>query len=175
MSSPSEETPFIKELKEFIGFLQNLWAILAGISVLFPFSNVFAQIIPLAQWGEGGFAYLSPPLVTAISTVACVFVILWTFGRRQQFTRARKRKSIQKQAGISFALGVAALVVYLTGHYAVAHDFYWNVLQWESDDFRRMLGDIVLLLAYSVFFVLVTKAFLLLGMMEYFGQKGQAA
>jgi hypothetical protein len=175
MSSSNEETTFLDELKKFIGFLQNLWAILAGVSILFPLSNVLAQIIPLAQWGEGGLTYLSPQLVTVISTVACLFVILWTFGQRDQFARQRKRRSTQKQAGLSFAFGVMALIIYLVVHYAVMNDFYFIVLEWESGDLRRVLGDIVLLLAYSAFFVLITRAFMLLGMMEYFGQKGHAA
>lgn len=173
--SPSDEEPtFLDEFKKFIGFLQNLWAILAGVSVLFPLSNVLAQIIPLAQWSEGGLAYLSPQLVTVISTVACLFVILWTFGQRDQFARQGKRRSIQRQAGFSFAFGIVALIMYLAGHYAVANNFYFLVLGWESEDLRRVLGDIVLLLTYSAFFALITRAFILLGMMEYFGQKGHA-
>lgn len=174
MGSPGEEAPFIKEFKDFLGFLQNLWSILAAVSVLFPLSNVLAQIIPLARWEEGGFAYLSPQLVTAISTVASLFIILWTFGQRQQFADQGKRRSIQKQAGISFALGFGSLIIYLVGHYAVANGFYWDVLQWTSDDIRRILGDIVLLFTYSAFFALVTRAFMLLAMIEYFGQKAYA-
>lgn len=165
---------FLGEFKTFIGFLQNLWAILAGISALFPLSNTLANIIPLAKWSEGGLAYLSPQLVTVIATVACLFTILWTFGQRHQFARQRQRRSVQKQAGLCFTCGVTALIIYLAVHYAVVANFYFVVLGWESGDLRRVLGDIVLLLSYSAFFVLVTRAFMLLGMIEYFGQRGHA-
>jgi len=67
----------------------------------------------------------------------------------------------------SFVAGVAALMVYLLGHYAISHDFYFLVLGWESDDLRRIAGDLVLVLAYGGFFVFVTRAFLALGLREY--------
>ncbi len=60
MSADHEAPGAIEELKQFVEFLQNLWATLAGVSVLFPLSNTFAQIIPLGKWTDGGFAYLSP-------------------------------------------------------------------------------------------------------------------
>jgi hypothetical protein len=49
MGSVQEDPPVLKEFKQFIEFLQNLWTILAGVSVLFPLSNTFGQVIPLAQ------------------------------------------------------------------------------------------------------------------------------
>jgi hypothetical protein len=53
------------------------------------------------------------------------------------------------------------------GHYAISHDFYFNVLGWKSEDIRRMAGDLILLIAYVSFFVCVTRAFLALGLREY--------
>jgi hypothetical protein len=166
MSNPNKEGSFVQEFKQF---LQNVWAILAGISVLFPLSNALAEIIPLARWPEGGLAYFSPELVSIVSTLACLFIILWTFGHRRQF--GRRRLPILKTAGLSFSAGIIALIIYLTIQYVVANDFYYNVLGLESDSSWRMFGDIFLLLACSAFFVLVTRAFMLLGVVEYFGRK----
>ncbi len=42
--------PFLEELRDFLAFLRSLWGLLAGISVLFPLSNVLFSVIPL----EGG-------------------------------------------------------------------------------------------------------------------------
>lgn len=166
----------LAEFKKFLGFMRNLWSILAGVSLFFPLSNTFTRLVPLAKYDNGGgLIYFSPQLVTAISTLACLFVILWTFGKRHQFTNQRKRQSIQKQAKFSFVWGVAALIVYLVVHFAVKTNFYFTVLGWESADIRRVLGDIVLLSTYSAFFLLVTRAFMLLGMMAYFSKKGDAA
>jgi hypothetical protein len=169
MVNQKEGVSFLEEFKQFLQFLQNLWAILASISVLFPLSNALAKILPLARWPEGGLAYFSPELISLISTLACLFIVLWTFGHRHQF--GRRRRSIQNTAGLSFLAGVIALIIYLTVQYAVANDFYYTVLGLESDNFWRVLGDIILLLVYSAFFVFMTRAFMLLGMLEYFGQK----
>ena len=39
MTSSNQGTTVLKEFKDFTTFLQNLWGILAGVSVLFPLSN----------------------------------------------------------------------------------------------------------------------------------------
>lgn len=170
MYSSNEGKVFLEEFRDFIAFLQNLWGILAGISVLFPVSNALAGAIPLGKWAQekGGLAYFSPQLVTIVTTLIAIFVILWTFGQRNRFKSRRKRHLIQRQSWFSFACGIFALFVYLALNYAIIEGFYWNILKWESADPRRLLGDIVLLISYSTFFALVTRAFMLLGMLEFF-------
>ena len=175
MNNSQEEITSIDELKQFTKFLQSLWATLAGISVLFPLSNVLAKVIPLAQWPEGGFAFFSPTLVTAISTVTCLFIILWTFGRRQQFANAKRRRLIKRESALSFVVGGIGLIVYLIGHYAVVQNFYYVVFNWASTDPRQVFGDLLMLIAYCVFFAFMTRAFMLLGMLEYYGTKRHAA
>lgn len=64
--------------------------------------------------------------------------------------------------------------LYMGGHYAITHDFYFAVLGWESDDLRRIFGDLVLLIAYGSFFTCVTRAFLELGLREYLRRKVKA-
>lgn len=173
--SKVEEVTSIDERKQFTKFFQSLWATLAGISVLFPISNVLAKVIPLAQWPQGGFAYFNPTLVTAISTMTCLFIILSTFGRRQQFAYAKRRRLIKRESALSFVVGAIGLIVYLIGHFAVAQDFYYIVFYWASTDLRRVFGDLLLLIAYCVFFAFMTRAFMLLGMLEYYGSKRRAA
>jgi hypothetical protein len=167
--SSSRETPVvIREWKEFLVFLQDLWALLAGVSVLFPLSNTLVTIIPLAKWSEGGgFAYLAPPLVAGVATLACLFIVLWTFGQRDELRAPRAWNALPRKAVRSFALGAVALMLYLAGHYAVSQDFYFRVLGWESDDLRRIAGDLLLVVAYAGFFALVTRAFVALGLREY--------
>ncbi|MDP2766416.1 MAG: hypothetical protein Q8O41_03045, partial [Candidatus Methanoperedens sp.] len=41
---------------------------------------------------------------------------------------------------------------------------------WSGDP-RRLIGDVILLLSYSTFFTLMTRAFMLLGMIEYYGKE----
>ena len=173
MRNPKEDVSFLEEFKQFLQFLQNLWAILAGVSVLFPLSNALTKIIPLEQWPEGGLAYFPPQLLSIVSSLACFFLLLWRFGHRYQLEG--RRRQIQKKAGLSFVIGLIALILYLTVHFAIANGFYDIVVRWESDDFRRVIGDIILLVVYSAFFVLITQAFVLLGMLEYFGCNSHTA
>ncbi len=171
MSTPNQGTTFLEEFKNFIAFLRNLWGILAGITVLFPLSNELTKIIPLARWPEGGLAYFSPELVAVVSTLTALFVILWPYGQRRRFRSPRNRSSIQGQARWAFAFGFVVLALYLAIHTLIGADFYFTALGWESGDLRRMLGDVILLFTYSAAFALISRAFILLGMLEYFGKE----
>lgn len=129
----------------------------------------------MGKWTDGGFAYLSPTLVTALTTLVCLFVVFWTFTTREQIQQRGPWTTLPKQAVWLFGAGVGALNIYnLGGHYAITHDFYFAVLWWESDDLRRIFGDLVLLIAYSSFFTCVTRAFLELGLREYLRRKVKA-
>jgi hypothetical protein len=174
MGNSNAETTFLKEFKEFTVFLQGLWGILTGISVFFPLSNALTGLIPLGSWAAedtGNFVYLGPELVTALTSFTVLFFVLWTFGQRRQFRSQRNRRLIQRRALSSFVGGVLALIAYLavTLFVTSAWDYLW--FGWEYGDPQRLLSDIVLLISYGVFFVLMTRAFMLLGMIEFFGRK----
>jgi hypothetical protein len=170
-SSHYQGSRFLKEFKEFAAFLRNLWGILAGISVFFPLSNIFMQIIPLGTFDDGGvLVWFTARLFTTFATVVSLFLILWTFGQRHYFQSSKQKITIQKQAWISFGVGLTALLTYLAGYYFLAISAY-DVLGWESADVRRLFGEVSLLLVYSAFFSLLTRAFVLLGMNEFFGQQ----
>jgi len=72
-----------------------------------------------------------------------------------------------KQAWVSFGVGLVALVVYLAAYYFLSISAY-DLLGWESADVRRLMGEVPLLLIYSAFFAFLTRAFVLLGMIEFF-------
>ena len=168
MSVPDRGTPFLNEFKQFLNFLQNLWGLLAGVSVLFPLSNVLVKVIPLQSLEhDGAFAKLSPSLVTVLATLTTLFLVLWTFSHRSQFQGQSQRRPIQRQALFSFGAGLLTLVLYLVGYTVTLADAY-DVWGWESQDPRHLLAEIPLLIAYVAAFALVTRAFVLLGMMEFF-------
>lgn len=105
--------PFLQELREFLAFLHSLWGLLAGISILFPLSNVLFTTIPLELHGEPLFD-LSPGAVTAATMVTCVFLTFATFGRRDTFREPARRDHYHTVATVSFAGALGALFVYLT-------------------------------------------------------------
>jgi hypothetical protein len=171
MAHARQGTSFLKEFKDFIAFLQNLWGILAGISVLFPFSNLLLDIIPLETFEkEGVLVWFSPTLFTTLTTLVSIFLILWIFGQRQKFKSKRGNTGIRRQAWFSFLTGLASLILYLIVYYFLISSAF-DVFGWESADIRRLIGEIPLLIFYGAFFALVTRAFMFLGMSEYFKPK----
>ena len=92
MNHSDSKNGYLGELNEFLAFLKNLWGILTGISVFFPFSNILINAIPLRAYGtdNGVFDQLSPYLITTIATVVTLFVILITFAYRSQFKNPKK-------------------------------------------------------------------------------------
>lgn len=161
----------ITELKEFISFLQTLWGILAGVSVLFPLSNALIKIIPLGEWpDEGALKYFSPEQVTVVTMLICLFVIFHIFSKRRllktEWGKDQERRMQQKSVN-SFFLGILALLVY----FSITHLDFFSLFGWESDDPIFVFVDIFFLIFYSAFFGLVTRAFVLLGMIEFLSEQ----
>jgi len=167
MGSQTSGTDFIREFREFIAFLQSLWGLLAGISTFFPLSNVLLGVIPLKAYeADGVFNHLSPPLITTVTTVVTLFVVLWTFGNRDQVKQIGKGK-MQRRAWMAMAVSMVSLIAYIVIHQIYGEYAYsWG---WGSDDPRKLLAEIPLLITYCVFFSLLTRAFMLLGMTEFYG------
>jgi hypothetical protein len=170
MSPEATHNAFIDEFTDFVKFLQTLWGILAGISVLFPLSNVLLKIIPMGNIYDdppGGLAYLNPTLITTLSTIATLFVILVTFRQRSNLRTRKQQNTLQQQAWIAFGAGVLGLLLYLIVYFSIYPAFYGPFQIWGGDP-RRLIGDFLLLVLYGAFFALLTRAFVLLGMLEYF-------
>jgi len=171
MNDSDKGTETLKEFRDFFGFIQNLWGLLAGVSVFFPLSNTLMKLIPIGHFydeppGSGAFQYLSSELVTSIATLITVFVVLSTFSRRHTY-KAQEYRTIKRQAWISFILGIGSLVVYLATNFGIYAMFYGPFEIWGGDP-RRLIGDVFLLFTYGSFFALVTRAFMLLGMAEFY-------
>ncbi|HIE32024.1 MAG TPA: hypothetical protein EYP67_06560 [Methanosarcinales archaeon] len=172
MRNSKKGTAFLVEFRDFIAFLQSLWGILAGISVLFPLSNVLIKLIPLRRLHDdpaGALGYLTPDLITVVATLITLFVVLLTFSNRHKFEALKERRLIQRQACFSFAFGLLALIIYFTVYFGI-YPLYYEPYGIYYGDPRWLIGDFGLLLSYSTFFALVSRAFMLLGMIEYFGK-----
>jgi hypothetical protein len=172
MDRPERGAAFLDELKGFVAFLGNLWGVLAGLSVFFPISNVLVKVIPLGRYGDDGGVYdhLSPELVTAVATLVALFLILSTFARRDAFKAPQASPRIERQAWLSFTAGVFALVAYLVIHTVYAQ-YAWSAWGWGSGDPRKLFAEVPLLAAYCAWFALITRAFLLLAMREFFSRE----
>jgi magnesium-transporting ATPase (P-type) len=169
MNHPESERKYIEELKAFLLFLKDLWGLLAGISVFFPLSNILLRTIPLGAYGNDGvFDQLPPSLLTTLATVVTLFVVLVTFAGRRRFQDPRERHGTLRAAWLSFGIGTLALLTYLIVHQAY-REYAWEPWGWGSGDPRKLFAEIPLLITYVMFFSLLTRAFTLLGMIEFFG------
>ena len=167
MDTPEKGLIFLKEFREFITFLGTLWGLLAGISVFFPLSSTLLKLIPLRAYeADGVFNHLSPPLITSVSTVVTLFVILSTFGKRNEY-RGSGMHTARRQAWISMGASMAALMIYMTIH-QIYGEYAYDVFGLGSDDPLKLFFEIPLLIAYTAFFSLLTRAFMLLGMVEFY-------
>jgi hypothetical protein len=68
---------------------------------------------------------------------------------------------------MSFVIGLTALLGYLIVYYFILSSAY-TVFGWVNGDIRRLIGEVPLLILYVAFFTLMTRAFMFLGMSEYF-------
>jgi len=157
---------FLDEFQDFLSFLTNLWGILAGISVFFPLSNVLVSVIPLQTTSDdGALVQISPAFVTVTSTLVTLFIVLWTFSARAEQTK------MKSSAAVSFLLGMLSL-----GFYMILYELKLSAFDlwgWESDDPRHILVEIPLLIGYAAFFASTTRAFMLLGLLEFYRQTKQ--
>jgi hypothetical protein len=67
--------------------------------------------------------------------------------------------------------GGIGLSVYLIGHYAVVQNFYYGAFNWVTGA-RCVFGDLLMLIAYCVFFAFMTRACMVLGMLNIMAQRG---
>ena len=171
MDSRGSQRDYIEELRAFLDFLKNLWGLLAGTSVFFPLSNVLLRAIPLGAYGEEGvFDQLSPFLITTLATVVTLFVVLVTFADRHRFRDPGKGHTALRSAWLCFGISILSLLAYLVIHQAY-REYAWASWGWGSGDPRKLFAEIPLLITYVVFFSLLTRAFMLLGMMEFFAER----
>jgi hypothetical protein len=161
----------LDELREFLGFLASLWGLLASISLFFPLSNLLTEVVPIDSH-EKPFVHLSPGLVVVVSTLTCIFLTFATFGRRAEFADSQRRTRYARSARLSF---VAALV--LLAFYVLLPDSLHEelVAGTNSPTGGIAVSDAICGALYVASFALITRAFLLLAMLEYYPKKPQPA
>ncbi|MDD4497393.1 MAG: hypothetical protein PHV51_04470 [Methanosarcinaceae archaeon] len=74
---------------------------------------------------------------------------------------------LQKKSVHSFFLGILVLLIYFS---LISLDYY-GIFGWESDSSPFIFMDVMYLIFYSAFFGLITRAFVLLGMIEFLSEQ----
>lgn len=160
---------FLRELREFLRFLRSLWGVLAGISVLFPLSNVFFTAIPI-EGGAGPFHNLPPAVVSVMTMLTCIFLTFATFGRRDQFTESQRRTRYARSARQLHHRPCHACRL-RTGSQRPVSDIDHRQCRSRAG---IALYDGLFAALYIATFALFTRAFVVLAMLEYFPEQKEA-
>ena len=83
-------------------------AVLAGLSVLLPTVNYAFHFVPMTDW----VLTSAPNLLTAIATLASLFVYVWALSRQPQL-EARREHWRRLDAGLTFFAGLIAILGYV--------------------------------------------------------------
>ena len=160
-------TGAVDGLPAFLRYMSGLWAVLAGAAVLFPLANVFLDVIPTTEHFQPLFR-LPPAVMAPAAIMTSAFMLLTTYAGRDRIVRPPARHKARRQAAWSFAGGWACLLVFLYGEGLLADGFYGNTGQTTmAKETAIQAGDVVFILLYCGFFVLMTRAFALLALLEF--------
>ncbi|MGH3506924.1 MAG: hypothetical protein ACRDO2_06940, partial [Nocardioidaceae bacterium] len=133
----------------------------------FPLSNLLIKVIPLGDLDKP-FHDLSPALVAVLTTLTCIFLTFATFGRRVQFADGPRRTQYARSARLSFPVALILLAFYVL----LPHSLYEALVSGQGSTAEGVaLYDGLLAALYILSFALITRAFLLLAMLEYFPEQ----
>jgi hypothetical protein len=153
------------EFREFIRYMRSLWAILAGVTAVFPLSDILFKVIPLPV---DAYEKSTAGLAIPVTTVVTLFMLFFTFVQRDRFSSAATARS-----GLFFLLGLFCLVIFfLLGHFEESLRMRLLPGLDSTDDYIILLVAVVPF--YVGFFAFVTRAFTILALME-FKRKGMAS
>jgi bacteriorhodopsin len=82
-----------------------------------------------------------------------------------------RRRAIQKSAQKTFIVAICAVVLYFFFYFIVFDLVDGSGADWQLLSFLFWIHDMILLGLYAAIFAGLTRAFMLLGMMEYLGVK----
>lgn len=171
----SQKNSRIEEIKKLLTFLSTLYGLLAGISVLFPFADQFVNFFPLHPALPENYAtsslpffkglfVISPEGVRICGTIFALWIVLWTFSKRNQLDR--------NQAKWSFFCAVIPLIGFFV-IWALVPSLYFSYFVVDGGiSATRFSGivvnDILLLISYATTMGMLTRGFMILGMLEYY-------
>lgn len=169
MTSEPDHPKLADELRALIEYLGSLWSILGSISVFFPLSNKLLRAVPLDSQVVSA---VSPNLVTLIASVFTVFVVFDTFVERFRLIgtpigTGNGPERFRRAAWAWLWSGALMLAAYLI-LYRHKDFLLWEYWQIGGGSLWNTVFDILLTTLYSGFFASITKAFMLLGMIEFY-------
>lgn len=158
------------EFEPFLDFFGNRWGALAGVSALLPLSNLLFGVVPTEPEVIRTLASVVGPggIFTLVATIGSLLVLRWTFDQRDWFAD-QKRRQVQGLAWVTFAGALFLLDVYFV-LYAIDAVERYDLLVGPNPDIGTVLFvvyDLVLFVVFVGAFALLTRSFVLLGLVEF--------
>jgi hypothetical protein len=156
------------DLLGFLRFAGRLWALLAGVSVLFPLANVFLRVIPASERFQPLFR-LPPAVMAPAAMLASAFMLLVSYYGRTGTDAARTGVAPARRSALTaFLAGAVCLGVYLSWEALLGDRLYGDTANTTiAKEAALEASDIAFILLYSGFFVFMTRAFVILALLEY--------
>jgi len=131
------------DFKGFIHYLQSIWGLLSGITVFFPISNYFIEVIPV-PWNKDRHLF--------IASLMSMFVIFFLYSIRKRLIYSKYMPQL------------ISLLSFLSGMY-----FLWDYLNWSSKygTLWPLPFEHNYLFIYGLIFGLFTSSFTALALVEY--------
>ena len=146
------------EFNRFIQYMSSLWAILAGLTAVFPLADVLLKVIPLLV---DAYDKSTAPVVIPITMVVTLFTLFSTFVQRDRFQSVSTSRY-----GMLFVLGMFSLAAFFVfKHFEEPLRMKMLPGLDSTDDYILLL--VVVVPFYVGFFALVTRAFTILALLEY--------
>lgn len=133
-----------EELMGFLNYLTSLWGLLSSVTVFFPFSNHFIEIIPLL---------LEKTQATFLASLISTFMLFLLYTLRHKISSLKELSSLL--AFSSFSLAVLLL---------------WDYLKWMEPFSEYVIwtsGALLYTFEYGIIFGLFTTSFTILALIEY--------
>jgi hypothetical protein len=132
---------------------------------------VFFDVIPVKEHFQPLFR-LPPAIAPPLATMTSLFVLLITYGTRDAVATPPRRRPRTPIRDALLAAGALVVAMYLFGNVLVGSHLYGDTGHTTiGSDSKLVAGDLAFVLLYCAFFALLTRAFLLLAMVEYFRKR----
>lgn len=165
----AEDADIMRDIREFVRFFRSLWGLLAGLSLFFPFANLFVDAIPYPH------ETVKKPSV-AIAVLGSAFTFLLVYMTKQLISKMDDTNLLlprwmryRRLPLAGYRSTVLAIIVFILFLIILAD--YLNAVWWGAygvlSYYRNILGGIF---EYGFIFILATLAFSVLATSEYMRQ-----
>jgi hypothetical protein len=163
MQNEKQSPDLLADIRHFLQFLQGLYGLLSGITLLFPLSNALIPLIPVANEDKG--------LFTILATLISIFAVFYFYASADAEAFLKDKNLFKRRAIPSGLYAISSFVFYIILFQATSPRVNPSSVSGASG--LGLVVGLIALALYACMFVAGTSAFIQLALHEYF-RKGLA-